>query len=104
MKKLTVSAMGVPWYTREDYPRIRKIMADGDGFASVYEDWLHNAEAVERRLLRSCGHVVRVMIDPEQFPIWCKIRVLPCDAKSRGRFAAEKARAALARPSPASPI
>jgi len=90
-----ISAMGIPWYRREDYPRIRKIMADGERFPEAYEDWLHRAEAVERRIAASGVPAIRAMIDPEQFLIWCKIRASKCDSQARGRFAAEKARDAV---------
>jgi ribosomal protein S19E (S16A) len=53
------SAMGIPWYRREDYPRIRKIMAEGERFPEAYDDWLHRAEAVERRIAVSGVPAIR---------------------------------------------
>jgi hypothetical protein len=90
-----ISAMGIPWYGREDYLRIRKIMADGGKFPEAYDDWLHRAEAVERRIAASGVLAIRAMIDPERFLIWCKIRALKCNSQARGSFAAEKARDAI---------
>ena len=92
----SASAMGIPWYSPDDYPQIRKIMADADSLPNSYTDWLHRAEAVERRIVNEGTQVIRAMIVPEQFSIWCKIRAFRCDSKSRGRFAAEKARDAMA--------
>jgi len=90
-----IGAMGIPWYRREDYPRIRKIMADGERFAEAYDDWLHRAEAIERRIAANGVPAIRAVIDPGQFLIWCEIRALKCDSQARGRFAAEKARDAI---------
>jgi hypothetical protein len=88
-------AMGIPWFSHEDYPRIRKVMADGEGLSEAYGDWLRRAEAIERRMAASGVVAIRAMIDPERFLIWCKIRAVRCDSKARGRFAAEKARDAI---------
>jgi hypothetical protein len=90
-----VSAVGIPWYKREDYPRIRKTMADSKALPETYYDWLRRAEALERRIAANGVTAVCAMIDPEQFLIWCRIRALKCDSQARGRFAAEKARDAI---------
>lgn len=91
----SVSAMGIPWYDREDYPEIRKIMVDGNRLPDEFSEWLRRAEATERRMAAAGALVVRAMIISEQFTIWCKIRALPCQSQSRGRFAEENARDAL---------
>jgi hypothetical protein len=91
----SISAMGIPWYSPDDYPAIRKVMADGDNFPKLFAEWKVRAEAVERQLNARCALVVRAMITPEQFRIWCNIRAIKCDSSSRGRFANEKARDAL---------
>lgn len=78
-----VSAAGIPWYRREDYDRILRIMADADKLPRTYDQWLQQAERVERRCKASGMIVVRAIVDPDEFPRWCASRGLNVDAKAR---------------------
>jgi len=90
---LVVRATGIPWYRREDYRRIREIMTDRDKLHTAHRDWEKAAESLEAHL-KGQGHVVvRAVIDPEQFVIWCAARGLNIDAQARSRFANEMAHA-----------
>jgi hypothetical protein len=61
-----------PWYRREDYERIRKIMDDGAKLPRTFDDW----ERMAKNQLASAaaaGVVIKpVILDPEQFLAFCE--------------------------------
>ena len=87
MAKSPVLAVGIPWFKREDYPRILEIMTDAHGLHETYDGWREAAEALERRM-SSEGHIaVRAEINPDEFLGWCRANGLKADSKARARFA-----------------
>ena len=91
MVRQIVRAVGIAWYHRQDYRRILDIMEDADILPASYDEWLKGAEAGERQLKRSGHTVVRAIIDPDEFPAWCRTRSLKIDAEGRVRWANEAA-------------
>ena len=84
-----VRTVGIAWYRAQDYGQIRRIMADAAGFPATYREWREASERLESDLKRR-GHVVlRAIVDPEIFPVWCKARGLNIDGEARTRFASE---------------
>lgn len=84
---MTVRAVGMVWYRREDYPAILRIMADADRLHATWSEW-HKSAKHGRDHLRSQGHtVIEANIDPETFPAWCRARGLNVDAHARMEFA-----------------
>ena len=79
------------WYQREDYPRIRDMMADAGRLAATYDSWLVSAEQVASEVERSGIAVERVLLRPEEFADWCVARSLTRDGAARSRFANEAA-------------
>lgn len=86
-----VRATGIPWYFRQDYPRILAIMDDADALPPRYDIWLKKAEAFERNIQRGGGIAVRAIVDPQQFPVWCAARGLNVGRHARNVFAREEA-------------
>jgi hypothetical protein len=85
--------IGLPWYNREDYARVRAVMTDPETLAPIYDGWLMaalNNEAVARQ---AGLQVVRAFVDPEGFPKWCGEQGLEANAKARARFAQQAAEA-----------
>ncbi len=70
----TIRTVGVPWYTRDEYPRILEVMEDAHTLAPIYEQWLIAAESNETEARRAGIRVVRVPIDPDVFQRWCADR------------------------------
>jgi hypothetical protein len=91
---LSASSIGVgfAWYQREDYPRIREIMVDRDKMHDTYDEWLADFERGELALVLEGHKVVRIVIDPREFPAWCLARGLSPSADARSRFTAEATR------------
>lgn len=83
----TVQIVGIPWYRREDYPRLRKIFADGNKLSPTYQEWLNLAQQTKKRLEGNGMRVVEAHIDPATFPAWCKSKGLNVDAQCRMEFA-----------------
>lgn len=83
----TSNAVGIAWYNIEDYDAIRRIMADRDQLPDTFAIWRMKAEAREKLYQREGKVVVRVRIDPETFPDWCRSRALNVDSEARMLYA-----------------
>jgi hypothetical protein len=95
---LNISAMGLPWYSRNEYRETVAVMVDAERMPKSFDAWLLRAEAIERRILASGTPAVRVVLSPRKFVAWCAAQGVECDSSARGRFAAEAARDAIRRP------
>lgn len=82
-----VHVIGIAWYRLEDYPAIKSVMADGHTLPGTYSEWRARAEQVEKQRRRHGQQVVRVYLDPIEFPRWCQARGLNVDADGRREFA-----------------
>lgn len=82
---------GIPWYRREDYPRVLKIMADGQDLPRTYDEWQERAEYAERMVREQGGIPVRVPLDPDKFCAWCVMRAMHVDGSARQEFAVDPA-------------
>lgn len=82
--------IGLPWYRREDYLRIREMMADRHNLASTYETWLAAAENNETVGRQAGLHVTRILIEPEPFARWCADKGVEPDSAARRDYVAEK--------------
>ncbi len=79
--------IGIPWYRREDYDRLKDIFEDGAEFQVSYEDWLNASEDAATALSRRQYKVERVTIDPDAFCDWCRKNGRKMDALARTAFA-----------------
>jgi hypothetical protein len=82
--------IGLPWYSRDDYPRIREMMTDRHNLAPTYETWLAAAENNESVGREAGLQVARIMIEPEPFARWCAEKGVEPDSAARRDYAAEK--------------
>ena len=97
---MKVSATGMSWYRREDYPRILQIMLDAHKLHKTFNQWEKSAIGGEKHLIAQGHMVVRAIIVPDKFITWCREnRMLP-NASARSRFATELARQKLTQVSP----
>lgn len=83
----TIRATGIPWYAREDYPRILAVMEDAQKLHTRWEDWFKAAKQLRDRLRAQGYLVVEAHIDPDTFPDWCRANGHNVDAKGRSAFA-----------------
>jgi len=82
--------IGLPWYSREDYPRIREMMVDRHKLAPTYEGWLAAAENNESVGQAAGLQIARIMIEPGAFARWCTERGVEPDSAARRDYAAER--------------
>lgn len=82
-----VRAVGLVWYSRQDYPRILEIMEDSFKLPETFDKWLRSAELGEREMKRAGHIVVRARVDPAVFREWCVSNGVKADAEGRMKWA-----------------
>ena len=82
-----VQIAGLVWYAPQDYAAILRIMADAHLLPQTFEAWHQIARQRESEAKSTGVRVVRAVIDPATFPIWCATRGLNIDARARTSFA-----------------
>jgi hypothetical protein len=84
------AVLGVAWYSRYQWERLRQIAADPENLDDTYEEWKASAKKALRDM-EKLGTVTRkVNIDVEELVAWCKFQNLPIDGTARSAFAGEK--------------
>lgn len=81
-----VQYVGMVWYRREDYEKLKSIFTDGHVLPDTFDRWLQLAENSFTKFSIQGITVEKVYIDPETFPGWCKERSFNIDAKARTAF------------------
>ena len=81
--------VGLPWYSREDYPRLRELMSDRHKLAPTYDAWLASAENNENVGRQAGLAMVRVRIEPDAFARWCQEKGLEPNGGARVTYVAE---------------
>jgi hypothetical protein len=84
--------MGLAWYRREQWQRIRDISDDADDMHDSYEDWLSSAEQRFKEIKATGMNIQKVDIDSEQLILWCNMRGKAVDGKARSDYVSEKLR------------
>lgn len=82
--------VGIVWYTKEEWGKMKDICTDKERFEDTYEAW----EAMVNRTIADMkkeGLICKkIFVDSEEFLSWCKSSSNPLDASSRSRFIVEK--------------
>jgi hypothetical protein len=81
--------IALPWYKREDYPDIRRMMADRHNLAPTYEQWLSAAENNESVAQQAGLEIERILIESSSFARWCAAEGLEPDSAARMRYVAD---------------
>jgi hypothetical protein len=89
MSEVPARKIGLPWYQREDYSRIRTMMSDPHNLAPTYEQWLAAAENNESVGRQAGLDIVRVMIEPDAFARWCAEKGVEPGSAARMDYAKE---------------
>ena len=84
-----VQAVGMAWFKREHFVRLRAMFQDGHKLHRTYDEWLRAAEAGRKAQEVKGLRVVCVDIDPDDFPKWCAAKGMNLDADARMRYASE---------------
>jgi len=83
--------IGMPWYTRDNFQRVREVMVDRDKLHDTFDQWEKAAKQGEANLKAGGKIVVRANLDADKFAAWCAERDLETNASARNQFAAEVA-------------
>lgn len=82
-----VQCVGIPWYQREQWDRLKHTLQDADVLPHSYDDWFEQAQGQLESLEAEGMLPVKAYIDPDTFPAFCCARGLKIDAAARNEFA-----------------
>ncbi len=89
MSELPITIVGMVWYRREDWPKLKAIFADTERFQRGYDGWLEAAEEGFQSRIAQGQAVEKVYINPDDFVAWCAAAGMDVDGKARNRFVNE---------------
>ena len=81
MKKIHI--IGVAWYKRENFAPLLALFEDRSTIRLSYKQWLAAAEARVEQHQREGRKVIKIDIDPVEFPFWCATEGLVPNAQAR---------------------
>ncbi len=87
------SVQAMVWYKEEDWESLKELFDDADKLPKTYKDWLSRAEEMQEKVQAEGDAVIKVFIDPETFPQWCKKKGMKMNAEARSQLAIEVAQA-----------
>ena len=86
-----VEIVGIAWYRRSDWDKLRALFVDSDKLPSTWDDWERRATAMERMAQEQGKRVVRAEIRPKHFADWCIRTGRQPDADARMAWGSEAA-------------
>jgi hypothetical protein len=66
--------VGVPWFERADYVRLRTLFTDRGFLPDSYDEWLENTGRTLQDIKARGELPVKVPIIPDEFIEWCRER------------------------------
>jgi hypothetical protein len=81
MKKIHI--IGMAWYKPQNFQQLLGMFADGNTIRLSYPQWLKAAEFGMERHQREGKKVIKIDIDPVEFPRWCASKGMLLNAQSR---------------------
>jgi len=75
------------WYKEEDWDTLMELFPDSHRLPPSYEDWKGRADEMKIKAEESGDVVIKVFIDPETFPAWCKEQGKEMNSESRAELA-----------------
>jgi len=87
------SVQALVWYKEEHWATLKEMFEDGDMLPASFEAWHTRAEKMKADAEAAGDAVIKVYIDPETFPEWCKAKGLPMNSEARSQLAIEMAQA-----------
>lgn len=86
--------LGLAWYSREAWERLREIVDDRDALDDTYEDWERQALAMIRNLEAVGRPIRKVPIDIDALVAWCRERKCRNDMAARAEYVSDLLRQA----------
>jgi len=82
--------VGLAWYSREAWEKLRAIADDRDRLDNSFEEWERRALQAIRDLASVGRRVLKVPIDVEAYVAWCRERGCRLDSASRAEYVTER--------------
>ena len=76
-------AVGLAWYRPENFAEVRAMMTDSDVLPASHQELMNRVHKLERHFRRSGIAIVRVYLDTDDFPAFCRANGLDLDAEGR---------------------
>ena len=90
-KNQAPSIQAMVWYKEEDWDKLMELFPDKHLLPPTYKDWLGRAEQMKTQAEASGDMVMKVFIDPETFPAWCKEQGKEMNSEARAELAIQVA-------------
>ena len=82
--------IGLAWYSRQAWERLRGIADDREQLDDSFEEWERGALQAIRDLASVGRQVRKVPIDVEAYVTWCRERGCRLDSASRAEYVTER--------------
>ena len=89
----TAAIAGIPWYLREHYAEVLRVMVDAGEMFADFDHWLAAAEHSVQQMESQGYRVFKAIVAPTAFAEWCRVRRLTPNQQARFRYASEAAEA-----------
>jgi hypothetical protein len=84
--KLDNTKLGVAWYTRETWERLRELAADREVLDDTFENWEQGALAAVFELESAGRQVHKIPIDIDALVLWCREHGHRLDTAARAEY------------------
>lgn len=80
------TVIGMCWYKKEQWGRLRDIVPDRDDLDDTYQQWRKDAEKALSEL-RANGHMIqKVLVDTEEMLAWANENNRELDSSARSEY------------------
>lgn len=84
--------IGVAWYHRDQWQRLREVSTDVDKLEDTYDQWLWLATKHLKDMAAGGIEIGKVHIDVERLILWCEEKGMEVNGSSRAHYTAERLR------------
>ena len=82
-------AVGVGWYTEENWIKVKAAASDSDRFEETYHEWNEMAEKALKELRMAGVNAEKFNINSDDLLAWCLAHDKPNGAASRAEFVSQ---------------
>jgi hypothetical protein len=87
----TPGIQAMVWYKERDWDMLMELFPDSHLLPPSYNDWKRRAEEMKTQVETDGDVVIKVYIDPETFPAWCKAQGKDMNSEARAELAIQVA-------------
>ena len=82
--------IGIAWYRKEQWNRLREISTDKSELEFTFEEWLANAEKTLVDLRAQGLDASRYEVDVEKLLEWCRTKKTQVNGSTRSQYVTER--------------